>query len=229
VITSGYWSKDATKKIAQRLAQSGVNSVFISVDVFHQEHVPLEIVKRTAAACLEAGIKDVVWNPCWVVSADDDNWYNRKTRAILKELEDLPVRNSKGNVVEPEGFALINLKELLPPRKVLPEGRCGDRPHTYPLDSIRSILIEPDGRVAVCKDLHIGNSSKTDIREIIEDYDPFKVPEMKAIIEGGMRGLLEWARARGVESDSRGYYSICQMCIDIRRRVSEKFSRNVEV
>lgn len=223
VITNGYWSKEAekTREIARKLAESGVNEIHISVDAFHQEHVPLEIVRRSAEACLEAGIEDIAWNPCWVVSEDDDNQYNRRTRSILKKLEDLPIRNSGGNVMEPEGFALINLKEFLPPREEIPAGKCGDIPYTDPLDSIKSIYVEPDGRIAVCKDFQIGNASKTDIIDLIESYDPFKIPEMRAIIENGMEGLADWARAKGVEPDPEGYYSICQMCIDIRKRVSE--------
>jgi hypothetical protein len=220
VITNGYWSKnvDKIKEIARRLAESGVNSIILSVDAFHQEHIPLEIVRSTAEACLEAGIEDLAWNPSWVVSGDDDNRYNRKTRSILEELEDLPVRNSGDNVMEPQGFAVTNMIEFLPPRKKVPAGKCGDIPYTYPLDSVESICVEPDGRIAVCKDFHIGNASKADVIDIIENYDPFNIPEMKAIIDGGMRGLLDWARVKGVEPDQEGYYSICHMCTDIRKR-----------
>jgi hypothetical protein len=137
VITNGYWSKngDKIKDIGQSLAESGVNSIILSVDAFHQEYVPLEIVRKTAEACLQAGIEDLAWNPTRVVSKDDNNRYNRKTRSILKELEDLPVRNSGDNVMEPQGFALINMREFLPPRKKIPAGKCGDIPYTYPLDS----------------------------------------------------------------------------------------------
>ena len=219
VITNGYWSNNSgrIKEIAKNLAESGVNSIIISVDAFHQEHVPLDIVRKTAEACLQAGIEDISWDPCWVISEDDYNRYNRKTKFILKELEDLPIKNSEGNVMEPEGLALVNLKEFLPPRKKIPAGKCGDIPYTDPLDSVKSIYVEPDGRIAVCKDFYIGNASKKDIVNLIESYDPFKIPEMKAIIENGMKGLIEWARTKGVEPDPEGYYSICQMCTDIRK------------
>ncbi|MBE0525031.1 MAG: radical SAM protein [Methanosarcinales archaeon] len=219
VITNGYWSNNSgrIKEIAKNLAESGVNSIIISVDAFHQEHVPLDIIRKTAEACLQARIEDVSWDPCWVISEDDDNRYNRKTKFILKELEDLPIRNSGGNMMEPEGLALVNLKEFLPPRKKIPAGKCGDIPYTEPLDSIKCVCVEPDGRIAVCNDFYIGNASKTDIVDLIESYDPFKIPEMKAIIENGMKGLIDWARTKGVEPDPEGYYSICQMCTNIRK------------
>ncbi len=222
VITNGYWSRDdkKIKKIAKTLAESGVNEIHISVDAFHQEHIPIDIVRKTAEACLQASIGDIAWNPCWLVSEEDDNQHNQRTRLILKKLEDLPIRTSKGNVVEPLGRALVNLKEFLPPRKAIPAGRCEDMPYAFPLDSVKSISVEPDGKVTVCNDFHIGNASKIDIIDIIENYDPFEIPEMKAILENGMKGLLDWAKAKGVKPDPEGYRSICHMCIDLRKKAS---------
>jgi len=222
VITNGYWAESATKtkETARNLADAGVNEIDISVDAFHQEHIPLKIVRNTAEACLEVGIKEVHWNPCWLVSRDDENQYNRETKQILKELEDLDIRETEGNFVEPDGSALVNLKGFLPQKRKLPEGRCGDMPYTYPLDFVRAICIEPDGRVAVCKDFYAGDASKTDVVRIVEDYDPFKIPEMKGIIEDGMEGLANLARKKGIDLDPEGYYSICHMCTDIRRKVN---------
>jgi len=222
IITNGYWSKDTKKikKIAKNLAESGVNEIYISVDAFHQENIPLDIVRKTAESCLQEGIKNIEWVPCWVISEDHDNRYNQMTKRILEELDDLPVRRGEGNIMEAEGLALVNLKEFLPPKKKFPEGKCGDMPYTDPLDSIRSICVEPDGRIAVCKDFHIGNASETDIIELLEGYNPFMIPEMKAIIENGMKGLVNWAATKGVNPDPEGYYSVCHMCVDIRKRVS---------
>jgi hypothetical protein len=69
----------------------------------------LERVKLTAIALLEAGIQNITWNPCWLVSENDNNEYNLKTRAILEELREFPIMVSCGNVVEPEGKALTEL------------------------------------------------------------------------------------------------------------------------
>lgn len=223
IITNGYWSKDEKKikEIAKNVAESGVNEIYIFVDAFHQEYIPLDIVRKAAESCLQVGIKNIAWSPCWVVSINDDNQYNQKTKSILRELEDLPVRRSEGNVMEPEGLALVNLKEFLPPKKKIPAGKCGDTPYTNPLTSVECISVEPDGQIDVCNHFYIGNASKVDIINLIEDYNPFKIPEMKAIIENGMEGLVNWAKTKGVEPDPEGYYSICQMCTDIRKRVSK--------
>jgi MoaA/NifB/PqqE/SkfB family radical SAM enzyme len=222
VITNGFWSKRTEKieQIAAKLAESGVNSVSISVDCFHQEFAPLRIVKKTAESLVKAGIANVSWNPCWVVSKDHGNVYNRKTRAILKELENLPVRISGGNVAQPEGRAIVWLKDFLPLKIKMPKGKCGDLPYTEPLDLIHTVFVEPDGRISICKELYIGNAFETDIVDIIENYDPFKIPEVKALIENGMVGLTNWANERGVKPDNTGYYNACHMCTAIRRKVN---------
>jgi len=202
------------------MAECGVNDINVSVDAFHQEFISLSIVRKTVEACLEAGIKDITWNSCWVISEDDDNRYNRITKSILKELEDLPVKVSKGNNLEPDGLALVNLEEFLPKREKMPFGKCGDIPYTGSLNYVKSVAVEPDGKIAVCNNFHIGNASETDIMDILEGYNPYEIPEMKAILENGMKGLLDWATKKGVTPDSNGYYSICHMCTDLRKKAN---------
>lgn len=109
VITNGFWSRrtDRFQQIATNLVKSGVNNVSISVDCFHQEFIPLEIVKKAAESLVKAGIAHVSWNPCWVVSKDHNNVYDRETRALLEKLKDLPVEVSEGNNVQPEGRATV--------------------------------------------------------------------------------------------------------------------------
>jgi len=102
----------------------------------------------------------------------------------------------------------------------VPKGKCGEIPYTEALDSVRTISVEPDGRVAVCKNFHIGNAFKSDIIHILHNYDPYKIPEAKAILEKGMDGLMNWAKKSGVEPKQEGYYNICHMCTDLRERAS---------
>jgi len=224
LITNGYWSKDKSeiKLIANNLVKAGANEVSISVDSFHAEHIPIELVRESAKALLEAKIDKIKWNPCWLVSEDHDNEWNRRTKSILKELSDLSIEISSGNYVKPEGNALNWLKEFLPPKTQIPKGKCEDIPYAEPLDSVHGISVEPDGQITVCNELPIGNANDTDIIKIVENYDPYQIPEIKAIVQNGMNGLIDWARQYGVEPDSKGYYSICDMCITLRRRVNER-------
>lgn len=86
VITNGYWANDVESigAIARNLVTCGVNDVHVSVDAFHQEHIPIHLVRKAVESLLGEGIEDLAWNPCWVTSEDDDNMYNRKTKSILK-------------------------------------------------------------------------------------------------------------------------------------------------
>jgi len=222
LITNGYWSNDkqSTRNKAEKLAESGVNQIHFSVDAFHQKHIPLDIVRSAITSCIEVGIEDLALNPCWLVSEKDDNQYNQRTKAILQEFPSLPVRISEGNLVEPSGEALKNLSEFLPSRLKLPLGRCGDFPYTEPLDQVTSFSVESDGKISICDELYIGDAFKADILNLIAEYDPFEMRETREIIENGLLGLLNYARSKGVEPDSNGYYSLCQMCFDLRRRLS---------
>jgi len=222
VITNGFWSrkKEEIQEIAEKLVKSGVNEASVSVDCFHQEFIPLEIVKEAAESLLKAGIARISWNPCWVISKNHDNPYNQKTKAILKQLKDLPIKEGEGNIAQPEGRAVLWLKDFLPSKTKTPKGKCGEVPYTEELDSVKTLCVAPDGRIAVCNDFYIGNASETDIIDVIENYDPFKIPEAKAIIKNGTEGLINWARTKGVEPDSEGYYNVCHMCTDIRRRIN---------
>jgi hypothetical protein len=215
-------SEAAFCEVAHRLAESGVNSIDVSVDAFHQEHIAVEVVASNVRALADAGIGELVWNPCWVVSKEHDNPWNRRTRDILATLAYLPAREDAGNTVQPKGHALESLADYLPPKVPLPSGTCGDMPYTDPLDEIGCVSIEPDGGVSVCEDLIIGNAAQQDILEILNGYAPRRIPETRAILEGGMAGLVELARAQGIDPDPKGYYSICDMCTSLRRRMGTR-------
>jgi hypothetical protein len=226
VITNAGWprSEGAFRALARRLADSGVNDVCISVDGFHQEHIPLEVVERNVRALVDAGIEKVRWNPCWVVSREDDNSWNRRTRAVLGALAHLSVIEDDGNVVQPEGHARTRLHEFMPPKGAFLDGSCGDMPYTGRLDEVSSITLEPDGGISICPEYIIGNAAQRDIVETLRDYDPYRDPYMRAILEGGVAGLVELARAKGLEPDPEGYYSVCDLCRSTRRRLRESRS-----
>jgi pyruvate-formate lyase-activating enzyme len=209
-------SEAAFRALARRLAESGVNAVLISVDAFHQASIPLEVVERNARALADAGIEELVWNPCWVVSREHDNAWNRRTGEVLDALSHLPAREDEGNVVQPDGHARDALAEFLPQKVLLPTGSCGDMPYTGPLDAIGSIGVEPDGAITVCYELAIGNAAQEDVLAILQRYDPYQIPEARALLQGGVAALVELAQARGIALDPEGYYSVCDLCRTLR-------------
>ena len=160
VITNGYFSKNADKihEVVEQLAVCGVNDLLLSVDAFHQETIPLCLVKQFAAEAKKCGIP-IRLQPAWLVSATDDNPYNRKTREILGSFADVKFPVGEGNVIFPEGNALRYLAEYF--TDTLPENPYAEDPR-----DVRCVSFEPNG------DVLGGNVYERDIMEIIRDYLP---------------------------------------------------------
>ena len=160
VITNGYFSKNADKirEVAERLAECGVNDLLLSVDAFHQETIPLCLVKRFASEAKKCGIP-IRLQPAWLRSAVDDNPYNRKTRELLDSFADMDIIANEGNVIFPEGNALKYLAEYF--TDSLPEN-----PYVEDPCDVRCVSFEPKGNVLG------GNAYRKNIMEIIGDYEP---------------------------------------------------------
>jgi hypothetical protein len=160
VITNGYFSKNADRirEVAEGLAACGVNDLLLSVDTFHQETIPLDVVKAFAREATNSGIP-IRLQPAWLVSAADDNPYNRKTREILGGFADMAIAVGEGNIIFPEGNALKYLSEYFTDE--LPENPYAEDPR-----DVRCVSFEPNG------DVLDGNVYRNDIMEILKDYAP---------------------------------------------------------
>ena len=158
VITNGYFSKNADKirEVAERLAACGVNDLLLSVDAFHQETIPLDVVKQFAAEVKACGIP-IRLQPAWLVSVTDDNPYNIKTREILASFADMEIPVNEGNVIFHEGNALKYLAEYFTDK--LPENPYVEDPR-----DVRCVSFELNGNVLG------GNVYRKDIMDIMKDY-----------------------------------------------------------
>ena len=161
VITNGFFSKDREKiaKVARDLADSGVNDLLLSADAFHQETIPLDPVRFFAGCAQKAGLP-VRLSPAWLVSPEDDNPYNLRTRQILREFEDLGIPVGSGNVVFPAGSALKYLREYFDP------DAPGSDPYEEDPRDLRTVSFAANG------DVLNGNVYRTDIVEIMSAYRP---------------------------------------------------------
>lgn len=160
LITNGFFSKkiDKIKSVCENIARSGVNDLLLSVDAFHQDAIPLDIVKIFAKEMVDSGV-NIRTNPAWLVSKEHDNSYNNFTHKILKEFEQLGIEEGLGNIVFPEGNAVKYLGEYF-------EG-VGEYTNPYAEDpkDLKSISIEADGTL-------FGRSLYTDnIIDILKDYE----------------------------------------------------------
>ncbi len=159
LITNGFFSRDEEyiRSVAENIANCGVNDLLLSVDAFHEEHIPMDCVKVFAKALAEREVPTRL-QPAWLVSPEDDNPYNIRTRQILSDFTALGLPISEGNVIFPKGNALKYLTEHIDPDAVDP----------YEEDPIhvRSVSIEPDNTL-------MGKSILTeDTADILSAYKP---------------------------------------------------------
>ena len=160
VITNGYIGSDPKKieNTVRALYECGVNDLLLSVDAFHQETIPIETVKLFAKEAVKIGIP-LRLQPAWLVSADDENPYNKRTREVLGFFLDLNIPIGEGNVIFPEGNAKKYLSEYF--KDVIPEN-----PYEEDARDVRCASFLPNG------DVLCGNAYSQDIMEIIKNYKP---------------------------------------------------------
>ena len=161
LITNGYFAKETNriKLVVQALKKSGVCKILLSVDAFHQETIPMKPVKFFAACVKESGIS-IQLSPAWLVSREDSNPYNIRTREILKEFVDLNIPVGEGNIIFPSGNALKYLGEYFD------ENEEYINPYEEDPRDIRTISFSPDGEVLD------GNVYQKGILDILEEYRP---------------------------------------------------------
>ncbi len=160
IITNGYFSRNADRigKVAERLVLCGVNDLLLSVDAFHQETIPLHVVRIFAQEVKKCGIP-MRLSPAWLVSPTHDNPYNRKTNEILNCFSDMEIPVGEGNIVFPEGNALNFLAAYFTDEQ--PENPYVENPR-----DVRCVSFSPNG------DVLGSNAYRCDVMEIIKNYAP---------------------------------------------------------
>lgn len=160
IITNGYFSqvKETVSDTVKRLSTCGINDLLLSVDAFHQETIPLNTVMEFALEAVEQGIP-VRLQPAWLVSRNDDNPFNRQTRAILDSFSKMNVQESEGNIIFPKGNALLYLAEYF-------KGTTPENPYEEDPFDVKCISFSPNG------DVLDGNVYRLDVMEIINNYKP---------------------------------------------------------
>lgn len=161
LITNGYFSNDYKRieAVVSNLKNSGVNDLLLSVDAFHQEHIPFDPVFHFAKNAVQAGIP-IRLQPAWLVSPEDSNPYNDRTREVIQKFDVLHISLNQGNVIFPSGNALKYLREYFD------ENAKVSNPYEEDPKDVRTISFGPDGGVLN------ENIYQTDILEIMERYKP---------------------------------------------------------
>ena len=161
LITNGFFTKDSEriKQVVENLEKSGVRRILLSVDAFHQETIPLELVICFAEYAAQTSMS-IELSPAWLVSVDDNNPYNVRTREIIAQFAHLNIPTGRGNVIFPSGNALKYLGEYFD------EKTDFSNPYEDDPKDVRALGFEPNG------DVLNGNIYQKNILEILNDYQP---------------------------------------------------------
>ena len=169
VITNGYFStsSERVRSVAELLSQCGVNDLLLSVDAFHQETIPIEAVRLFALEVLRVGVP-VRLQPAWLVSPEDDNPYNRKTRRILTDFAHICPQAGEGNAAFPAGNTIFpegNAKKYLSEYFI---NSSPQNPYVEDPCDIRCVSFSPNG------DVLGSNVYKKRCSDILDGYLPRK-------------------------------------------------------
>ncbi len=221
IITNCCWSKDKTRinEIVEKMADAQINDILISIDCFHEKCLDYEIVKYTVEQLKKQTKANLFLQPVWVRSKDDSNPYNEKTKEVLAEFNYLEIPANEGNILFPAGRALINLSEYFPKPSVHIHGTCKDLPYTDMPNDITSICVNPNGDIIACN--VIGNIHDNNITDILKFYDYKNDKVLKTMVEKGSEGLYELAEQNNIVLSAKGYYSVCELCKDVSRKLQK--------
>ncbi len=216
IITNCYWTKDKDKisEIAEGLKASGVTEVLVSIDQFHQEFIPFETVMFTLKQLQKQNFDNLFINPCWYESPLADNEFDTETRNLLKEVSHLNIEVGEGNVMFPGGRATNNFPLMFKMKNTFNGMSCTDFPYCDSPDNITGICLNPNGKVNIC------GLGELDIKDFLNNYDPYKDDGMAAFLNNKYDGLLEHAQTRGVLPNKEGYHSLCSACKDLRSKLT---------
>lgn len=217
MLTNGTWgkSKKTSDTLAKKLETAGLNVLGVSVDAFHQQYIPLEYPRNAAQSAMKADIEQVTWNVAVIESIDATNRYDRKTKKILKSLEDTGIE-AHIHMVAPVGRATKTLRRYFQTSSF--DGACeGEEPIGNALTDPDSICIEPSGLVDICWRLPIGNAKTSPLSQILNNYDWRKDEIRRTLVKEGPEGLLKLAEEHHCRIRKKQYVGKCHMCMEIRQ------------
>jgi hypothetical protein len=234
IASNGYWGRDPdrAKELVRCLKDLGVNGLSLSVDGFHQPHVPVEAVRTAAEAVAAAELNRHSWLvACLRTDGDPESQAeNRRTLATahrLSEISGLPVAETTVRSIgrgAGVGSAQVDLRSS--PPADLPQGLCRDLAcclgESGPFDP-RMIWIDPYANVMICYGLTIGSLLRSTLSEILADYDTLSHPLLRSLAQQGPKGVYTLAERLGVSPGRGPFTGECDLCFHSRRALRGHF------
>ena len=225
VITNAYWAKDqstANEKL-RALKDAGLTAMTVSVDAFHQEHVPFDRVKTAIASITQYGLETVVVDSYFLYNEKYSCEYNRKTSKYLGHLKNIRQLKFNKFIASIEGRAASLLVDQKYTQENIPTGKCS--PSFWLGSSLKNpetIEIDWQGNVTLCPGLSLGNATKRSLPEIVKNYKYNEHPIIKIIVKQGPIGLYELAKTHGYNGNKR-FIDECHLCYEMRKYLQKRF------
>jgi len=217
--TNAFWCKtdELARERLTEIERFGIVRLHVSSDVFHQEFIPIESVRKAVRIGREVlgeekvqvGYQSFLDDPIDVGALTEEE----KTEAHRNVLKRYPWR-----IVGRASKALSHLVERHPA-----ETFAGDDCARKILKR-RSIHIDPHGNVfpSTCSGIILGNAKKQPLSNIYETFEYREHPMLKTLVEHGPVPLLEEAVRNGFSVDGGGYSTKCHLCFALRAFFWEK-------
>lgn len=225
LITNGFISQNPNEivRVSEMLIETDVTQIFLSIDEFHQEFIPLNYIELFISSILNCGFKNIYLHPAWLVDEYDNNYYNTKTKNLLNNLiSKFPIEISKGNVIAPAGYSRKLLSKYYKKINLDLNRVCGEIPYTNSLTDIRNLRFLPNGNINICRGICIGNIFIDDIGTILDRYSPYTNPITTRLLSGGVKKLLESLENNITKIDPSEYYGVCDLCTECIKLIEQK-------
>jgi organic radical activating enzyme len=217
--TNAYWAADASdvntaREKLKRLLEEGVNTLCISIDPYHAEHVPPAGPLVLAKLCRKTGMGFFLWKQEFLQllsQLDPQKIYSREE--MEKALSGDYVCKTAQLYGIGYGGRAINIEKEFADKAFSPADDLAAE--SSPCDNLLST-----GHFHVDKDAYFIPPRCTGIRiplhEVVDGIPRDKYLAFEALYKGGVSALLGLARRQGFTSDNAGHPSKFSLCFQLR-------------
>jgi hypothetical protein len=210
--SNGSWciSDALVRERLTELRAAGVQGMYFSIDLYHQEFVAAERVCRGIRLARE--LFATVYAPGVSLAEATLREGQAADPVVLQQA----VRRGGVHFIGRAALALAPLAEA----RALSEVACQDCRKDLDIDHLQEIQVDPYGFVRPdwCPGVNLGNARQTRVAQLCRTQHVLETPWLRELAEGGPGVLLPLARRYGIEPRAT-YASKCHLCFDLRRQL----------
>jgi len=216
--TNAYWVSDVKQceSYLQDLFNAGADTLCISLDPFHAEYVPIERPLLLAKVCRSVGFGYFLWQERFLPMMARLDKAKKHTRAEMEKLiSPRYITETARSYGINYGGRAVNIEAEHSKCKA-----AADITNSRPCRSLVSgghFHVDMHGRYIPpgCTGIAIP------LDEAVNGIPDGKYPVFEALLSGGSKKLLEYAKLKGFVVSDAGYPSGCALCINMRHWICE--------